>query len=177
MIRLLGVFILIILSTAKPNAAEPVPNFRFDSIDGGEIQLTSYTGKVVLVANTASKCGFTKQYQDLQNLYDKYRSEGLVVLGIPSADFRQEYNNNENIKNFCEVNFGITFPMTEVNHVIGKKAHPFYKWLSEKHNFKPRWNFNKVLINKEGEVTNIFGSTVRPNSPRIINPILSAIKK
>ncbi len=175
--RLLGVVILVFFSTSVTSIAEPVPNFTFDSIDGGKIQLGSYRGKAILATNTASKCGFTKQYQDLQELYEEYKSEGLVVIGIPSADFRQEYKNNDNIKNFCEINFGISFPMTEVNHVVGKRAHPFYKWLLEKHNFKPRWNFNKIIINTKGEVTNLFGATVSPKSPQIKKALVAAIKK
>jgi glutathione peroxidase len=166
MIKWLGVIFLVFSATHVRAGVHQLPNFSFDSIDGGEIRLDDFRGKVVLIANTASKCGFTGQYEGLQTLYDKYQEEGLVVFGIPSADFRQEYQDSKEVKKFCEVNFGINFPMSEVTKVVGNGSHPFYQWLLEKYNFKPRWNFNKILIGKNGEVINTFGATVRPTSKK-----------
>ena len=177
MIRLLGALFLIFLPLAPHIKAESMPNFTFKSIDGGEIELSVFKGQPILISNTASKCGFTGQYRDLQNLYDTYSADGLVVLGIPSKDFRQEYADNEKVKDFCEINFGITFPMSEVTSVIGKTAHPFYQWLSDEYNFKPRWNFNKVLIDRNGIVIASFGATVNPNSKRVKEAVLAALKK
>jgi glutathione peroxidase len=176
MVKWLGVFFVIFSATQATSGVRELPNFSFASIDGGEIKLDDFKGKVVLVTNTASKCGFTGQYEGLQALYDKYQDEGLVVFGVPSADFRQEYQVSEEVKNFCEVNFGINFPMSEVTKVVGNGSHPFYQWLLEKYNFKPRWNFNKVLISKTGEVVNTFGATVRPTSEKMNAAIVALLK-
>ena len=176
MIKWLGVFFLVFSSSQVVGGVRELPNFSFESIDGGEIKLDDFKGKVVLVTNTASKCGFTGQYKGLQALYDEYRDEGLVVFGVPSADFRQEYLDSEEVKSFCEVNFGINFPMSEVTKVVGKGSHPFYQWLLEEYNFKPRWNFNKVLIGKNGAVVNTFGATVRPSSKKMTDAILALLK-
>ena len=154
-----------------------LPNFSFNSIDGGKINLSDFRGKVILITNTASKCGFTGQYKGLQALYENYKNQGLVVFGVPSADFRQEYKDSETVKNFCEINFGINFPMSEITKVLGKNAHPFYSWLSEKHNFVPRWNFNKVLIDKTGKIVNTYGAMVRPNSERVNETIAALLIK
>ena len=156
-------------------APSSLPNFSFDSIDGGQIQLDDFKGKVILVTNTASKCGFTGQYKGLQKLYDDYKNEGFVVLGVPSADFRQEYKDSEKVKNFCEVNFGIDFPMSEVTKIVGRNAHPFYEWLYKEYNFIPRWNFNKVLIDKTGKIVSTYGSMVKPNSEKINKTIIALL--
>ena len=153
-----------------------IPNFSFDSIDGGKIYLDDFDGKVVLVTNTASKCGFTRQYKGLQKLYEAYKDKGLIVFGIPSADFRQEYKTAEAVKNFCDVNFGINFPMTEVTKIIGQNAHPFYAWLAKEWNFTPRWNFNKILIDKNGKIVNTYGSMVKPNSEKLMNQIAAVLE-
>ncbi len=176
--KLIGVFLLMILTTSKSvGERAPLPDFSFNSIDGGKIHFRDFKNKVILVANTASKCGFTGQYKGLQKLYDDYKNEGLIVFGIPSTDFRQEYRDSKSVRNFCEINFGITFPMSEVSHVIGKQAHPFYSWLSETYNFTPRWNFNKVLIDKNGNIVNTYGSMVKPNSKKINESIRDLLKK
>jgi glutathione peroxidase len=176
MIKWLGVFFLIFSSVQAIGGVRTLPNFSFSSIDGGEIMLDDFKDKVVLITNTASKCGFTSQYKGLQDLHDKYKDEGFVVFGVPSTDFKQEYQDSAEVKNFCEVNFGINFPMSEVTKVVGNGSHPFYQWLLEEYNFKPRWNFNKVLIGKSGEVVKTFGATVRPTSARINDAIASLLK-
>ena len=176
--KLLGVFLLMFLTASKSvSETGPLPNFSFNSIDGGLIHFDDFRDKVVLVINTASKCGFTGQYKGLQKLYDDFKNEGLVVFGVPSTDFRQEYKDSQSIQKFCELNFGINFPMSEVTNVIGKNAHPFYSWLSQEYNFTPRRNFNKVLIDKNGDVVNTFGSMVKPGSKKMIEPIIALLKK
>lgn len=151
--------------------AQAAAGFTFPSIDGGEIDLADWRGQPVLVVNTASRCGFTPQYDGLQALYDRYRDQGLVVLAVPSNDFRQELSSNEDVKDFCEVNFGLDIPMTTITPVLGPGAHPFYRWLRDEAGFAPRWNFNKVLIAPDGSLAATFGSNARPLS----RPVISAI--
>ncbi|WP_439523452.1 glutathione peroxidase [Marivita sp.] len=146
-------------------------DFSFASMDGGEIDLADWRGQPVLLVNTASRCGYTPQYDGLQALYDTYRDQGLVVLAIPSNDFRQELASNADVQDFCEVNFGLTFPMTTITSIRGDAAHPFYKWLEAEAGFTPGWNFNKVLIAPDGSVAATFGSNARPMS----RPVTSAI--
>ena len=134
----------------------------FENIDGGELRLSDWTGQPVLVVNTASRCGFTPQYDGLQALYDRYRDRGLVVLAVPSNDFRQELSSEDKVKEFCEVNFGLDIPMTTITPVKGTRAHPFYASLAAETGFQPSWNFNKVLIAPDGRVTGTWGSMTRP---------------
>ena len=146
-------------------------DFRFPSIDGGDLRLSDWAGRPVLVVNTASLCGFTYQYEGLQALQDRYADQGLVVLAVPSGDFRQELGNEAEVKEFCEMTFGLELPMTEITSVRGAGAHPFYAWLREVHGFTPRWNFNKVLIGADGQFIEAFGSNVRPNAPKLVKAI------
>ena len=145
-------------------------DFQIKSISGELIDLKKYKDKVILLVNTASYCGFTKQYDGLQKLWKKYESQGLVVLGVPSNSFNQEKNSNNEVKKFCEVNFNIDFPLTEITEVKGEKAHPIYTWAKE--NFGnsaiPKWNFHKILINKEGKVENTYSSLTKPLSNKMI---------
>ncbi len=143
----------------------------FENIDGGTFALADFSGQPVLVVNTASQCGFTGQYAGLQKLYDTYRDQGLVVVAIPSDDFNQELSDNEKVKEFCEVQFGLDLPMAGITHIKGKSAHPFYASLRDKIGFAPAWNFNKVLISPEGEVVKTWGSSARPMSSTITNQI------
>ena len=177
MLKILGVLILMFSSSQSVAIQKEMPTFEFNSIDGGKITLDQFLGNPVLISNTASKCGFTGQYKGLQRLYDKYKDKGLVVLGIPSANFRQEFKKNTEVKEFCEVNFSINFPMTEITNVIGKEAHPFYQWLEITHNYKPRWNFSKVLLGSDGNVLETFGTTVKPTSKLIETSILAVLEK
>jgi glutathione peroxidase len=144
------------------------------SITGEQLDLSQFNGKTILLVNVASKCGFTKQYADLQSLYEKYREQGLIVVGIPSNQFgEQEPGSNKEIKDFCETNFNITFPMTDKVDVKGKNAHELYVWAKENYGSStvPKWNFHKILINKEGKVQDTFNSFVGPLSKKIINEI------
>ena len=145
--------------------------FTFSSIDGGTLSMADWAGRPVLVVNTASRCAFTGQYEALQALYDRYRDRGLVVLAVPSDDFRQELATEAEVKEFCELNFGLDLPMTEITHVRGPDPHPFYRWLAEEHGFRPRWNFNKVLIGPDGAPVQTFGSRVSPLAPAITRRI------
>src|SRR6056297_4111036 len=146
-------------------------DWQFESIDGGTLSLKQWQGQPVLVVNTASRCGFTPQYDGLQALYDAYRDRGLVVLAVPSQDFRQELATNDDVADFCEVNFGLDIPMTTISSVKGDNAHPFYKWVAQTEGFTPRWNFNKILIGADGAVVDTFGSTTRPQSAKITRAI------
>lgn len=151
--------------------------FLFDSIDGGTLSLSDWEGQPVLVVNTASRCTFTRQYDELQALYDRYRDQGLVVVGIPSNDFRQELATDSEVAEFCEMNFGLDFPMTTITSVKGNQAHPFYKWLAETEGFSPGWNFNKVLLAPDGSVAGTYGSPVKPLSGQITTQIEAILTK
>jgi len=148
-------------------------DFQINSISGELIDLKEYKNKVILVVNTASYCGFTKQYDGLQKLWEKYKSKGLIVLGTPSDSFNQEKKTNKDVKEFCEVNFNINFPLTEIIEVKGEKAHPIYKWAKKNYGNSaiPKWNFHKILINKEGKVQNTYSSLTKPMSNKIISEI------
>lgn len=160
-----------ILVSCGTLAHAAMSSFSFPSIDGGELDLATWRGQPVLVVNTASRCGYTRQYDGLQELYDTYRERGLVVLAVPSNDFRQELASDEEVKDFCEVNFGLNFPMTTITSVRGETAHPFYKWLETESGFSPSWNFNKVLIAPDGSVAATFGSNARPMSRTVTSAI------
>ena len=151
-------------------------SFKFDSIDGSKMSLDSYKNKVVLIVNTASMCGFTKQYGGLQDLYESYRDKGLVVLGIPSNSFMQEHNTEEKVKDFCEANFNISFPMTKIVEVRGDDKHPLYAWLKDSYGIKPKWNFHKILVDKKGNVVDSFSSLTKPKSDKLIKIIEDALK-
>jgi len=144
------------------------------SIEGNNIELSEYKNKAILLVNVASNCGFTKQYANLQELWLKYKKNGLIVLGVPSNQFGgQEPGTNDEIKKFCEVNFNVNFPMTDKVEVKGENAHPIYLWA--KKNFGnsaiPKWNFHKILINKEGKIQNTYSSLTSPNSNKITSEI------
>ena len=148
------------------------------SINGEDLNLNQYKGKAVLLVNVASKCGFTKQYSGLQSLYDKYKEKGFVVIGIPSNQFgQQEPGSNNEIKDFCETNFNITFPMTNKVNVKGENTHELYAWAKENHGNStvPKWNFHKILINKQGKVEETYGSFIKPMSKKLITKIESLI--
>ena len=169
--------ILITMETvlAFPAASAPLTahDFTFEYIDGGPLPLSDFAGKTVLLVNTASMCGFTAQYEALQAVYDKYRDAGLVVLGVPSDDFGgQEYDSADEIKQFCEINYGITFPMTDKVRVKGDNAHPYYQWVAAQGRMKlPRWNFYKHVIDADGNLVEWFASTTSPDSSKVINAI------
>ena len=148
-------------------------DFKIESITGETIDFNEYKNKVILIVNTASYCGFTKQYTDLQELWDKYKSRGLIVLGVPSNSFNQEKNKNSEVKEFCKVNFDIDFPLSTITEVKGDKAHDLFKWAKDNHGKSaiPKWNFHKILINKEGKVEETFTSFTNPMSKKLVSKI------
>ena len=152
-------------------------DFKINSISGDIIDLNDFKGKPVLVVNTASYCGFTKQYDDMQELWERYKDKGLIVLGIPSNSFNQEKKVNSEVKKFCEVNFNINFPLTEITDVKGDKAHEIYKWAKENYGKSavPKWNFYKILINKEGIIEDTYASLTNPTSKKITKKIESLL--
>ena len=174
--KLLIVVTLIMLffkTSVSANYEKVFFDFKIKSISGELIHFNDYKGKTILLVNTASYCGFTKQYDELQELWDLYKEKGLIVLGVPSNSFNQEKNNNADIKEFCEVNFNINFPLTTLTEVKGKDAHELFKWAKENHgkSAEPKWNFHKILINKEGKVQDTFASFTKPMSKKIIKAI------
>ena len=148
-------------------------DFKINSISGEQIDLGNYKNKVILVVNTASYCGFTNQYNDLQSLWEKYKSDCLIVLGVPSNSFNQEKKEDSDVKEFCEVNFNINFPMTTITEVKGKNSHELFKWAEKNYGKSaiPKWNFHKILINKEGKIEDTFASMTKPMSKKIIKAI------
>ena len=153
-------------------------DFKIDSISGEEINLKDYKNKVILLVNTASYCGFTKQYDDLQKLWDQYKNDGLIVLGIPSNSFNQEKKEDSEVKKFCEVNFNINFPLTKITDVKGDDAHEIFKWAKNNYGKSaiPKWNFYKILINKEGKIEDTFSSLTKPTSNKIVSKIEKLLK-
>ena len=161
-------------------AAGDAYRFEFTSLDGDKLPLAAWRGRPVLVVNTASHCGYTPQYRDLEALWQRYRDQGLVVLGVPSNDFgQQEPGNAAEIRHFCDTNYQVDFPLTEKNRVVGGAAHPFYRWvvatLGEAG--APRWNFHKYLIGPDGQLAGAWPAQVRPSDAAITKEIDGARAK
>ena len=154
-------------------------DYSFTAIDGRPLELKDFAGKAVLVVNVASYCGFTPQYTDLQDLHDTYGSKGLVVLGVPSNDFgAQEPRGEAEIAKFCDSVYGVTFPLTAKQTVIGPDAHPLYKWIAAQagEGAAPKWNFHKYLIGKDGSLVGAWPSRVRPGGSEIVEAIEGALR-
>jgi glutathione peroxidase len=164
----LGLGLALFAGARRSGATTPgsAADFSFGAIDGGRIDLADFAGRPVLVVNTASRCGFAGQFDGLQALYDRYRGRGLTVIGVPSNSFRQELGTAAEVKEFCEVNFAIDFPIAEITPVAGSDAHPFYAW-ARRQGAGPSWNFHKILIDGEGRIVAAFGPTTGPSSPRL----------
>ena len=169
--------IMIMLPSQKSNAEQAgnLYEYSFKTLHSEEpMPLSQFEGKVILIVNTASKCGFTKQYEGLQELYDKHKDQGLVIIGVPSNDFgKQEPGTAEEIANFCQLNYGVTFPMTSKEVVSGDEAHPFYKWAHETLGFgtAPKWNFHKYLVDKDGSLADHFESITAPDSKKLVSAV------
>ena len=160
--------------------ADPVQaqaGFAFTGLAGEHLALDDWRGRPVLVTNTASLCGFTRQYADLQTLHDRFADRGLVVLAVPSDDFNQELGSNAEVAEFCETVFGLTIPMTVITPVRGAGAHPFYRWLAERHGIVPGWNFHKVLIGPDGAVLGHWGAATRPIARPVTRAIEAALRR
>jgi len=172
------IYIIIImfsfLNKTMPDNSKNFFDFKINSINGEELDLSTFNGKAILLVNVASKCGFTKQYDDLQKLYENFKDKGLIVLGVPTNQFGgQEPGTESEIKNFCETNFNITFPMTSKYDVKGDNAHPIYIWAKDTYGKStiPKWNFHKILINKNGKIEDTFVSFTSPLSKKIIKKL------
>lgn len=169
-------------TTPADSAANPTKNaydFSFHTLVGHKpLPLSTYRGKVLLIVNTASKCGFTSQYAGLEKLYEKYKDRGLIILGVPSNDFGgQEPGSEQEIASFCQINYGVSFPMASKEVVSGKNAHPFYLWARQQLGFgtAPKWNFHKYLINRQGQLINYFYTPTTPDSARFIKALEKAL--
>ncbi len=179
---LLTILFLACMGGYRMLEAKNIYEISVTKIDGSEQKLDAYRGKVIMIVNTASKCGFTKQYDDLQALYDTYGKDGLVILGFPANNFmNQEPGSNEEISNFCRLNYGVSFPMFAKISVRGKDIHPLFRYLTDKatnskHAGKISWNFNKFLIGKNGEILDRFASTTNPRDKDVIAAIEKALK-
>ena len=171
------VIMFLFKSSAIANYDKIFFDFKIESNTGEIIELNKFRDKIILVVNTASYCGFTNQYADMQKLWENYKDKGLIVLGVPSNSFNQEKNNNKEIKEFCEVNFNINFPLTTLTEVKGNNAHEIFKWAKENHGKSaiPKWNFHKLLINKMGKIEETYSSLTKPNSKKIISKIESLL--
>ncbi len=160
-------------------AAAPAPkaawDFSFPSLDGGTLDFAALRGRVLLVVNTASFCGFTYQYEGLEKLHRDISPRGLTVIGIPSQDFNQESASNAAVKEFCDATFGVQFPMTEIMHVRGPAANPFHAWVKQVANWEPAWNFNKVLIGRDGLIKGTYGSGVEPGAAALMTPLTAEL--
>ena len=152
-------------------------SFSFPDIDGGTLDFGALKGRVLLVVNTASFCGYTYQYDALEKLHEAKSPAGLTVIGVPSQDFNQESADNGTVKEFCETRFGIDFPLAAVSHVRGARAAPFYAWVAAQKSWQPQWNFNKVLIGRDGRIIATFGSGDEPDGPAISKAIDAALAR
>tara|TARA_B100001059_G_scaffold108410_1_gene108201 strand:- start:367 stop:912 length:546 start_codon:yes stop_codon:yes gene_type:complete len=172
---ILGLTVLMFFfkNAAMANYEKIFFDFKINGISGKVLDLNQYKNKVVLLVNTASYCGFTKQYTDLQKLWDQYNSKGLIIIGVPSNSFNQEKKSEEDVKSFCEVNFNINFPLTSITDVKGDNAHEIFKWAEKNHGKSavPKWNFHKILINKQGKIEETFSSFTNPTSDKLIKKI------
>jgi len=168
------IFMISFFNTGNAKYDKIFFDFQIKDINEETFALEQFRNKTILLVNVASNCGFTKQYSELQELYDEYNDKGLVVLGVPSNQFGgQEPGSNNEIKDFCETNFNITFPMTAKIEVKGENAHPIYLWAKENHGNSavPKWNFHKILINKYGKIEETYSSFTKPMSKKLINKI------
>jgi glutathione peroxidase len=184
MIKKIKYFIIIMFMSlfslkSSANYDKLAYDFNFNDLDGSSLNLSDFKNKVIVVVNVASQCGFTNQYDDMQRVWNEYQKKGLVMIGVPSNDFgNQEPGSSKDIKIFCEAKFGITFPMTEKVIVKGKNAHPFYLWAKKNHGNSavPKWNFHKIIIDKNGKIEDTFASITKPTSERFIKVIEKALK-
>ena len=177
MVKFIALTFLSFIINMTTTAANSFYTFSIESIEGKEIKMLDYKDKVVLLVNTASKCGFTPQYSGLQKIYDRYKDDGFIVLGVPSNQFNQELTKNSDVKEFCEIRFGVNFPLTKIQKIKGDDAHPIYKWVAENVSLigTPRWNFHKYLIGKDGQIINWYSSMTSPSSEGLINEIEKAL--
>ncbi len=176
-----GIFALMLMvglgTTVLASNRTSIPDVTFEGIEGEKFRLADWSDKVVLVVNTASLCGYAGQFEEMQDLLDRYYDQGLIVLAVPSDDFRQELPSNAEVKRYCVMAFGIEdMPMAEITDVTGERAHPFYAWLRDTYDFEPDWNFNKVLLGRGGEVLRTYRASEAPMSEGMRHDIEVALR-
>lgn len=172
---LLSIFMLAVTNMANA-ACSALYNHQFSTLQGGKINLCDYQDKPILVVNTASKCGFTPQFEALESLYNQYKKQGLLVIGFPSNDFKQELSDDKQIRDFCKLTYAVKFPMITKSSVTGKNANPFYQQLIAKTGQPPSWNFFKYVILPGGHDVYAFSSDVKPNAVEILSKIKPNLK-
>jgi glutathione peroxidase len=162
---------------AGPAAAQArsVFDFTLDALEGGRLPLSEFSGRALMVVNTASFCGFTPQYAALQRLHDRFAARGFTVIGVPSNDFNQESTDNRQIRQFCDTMFGITFPMAALTRVRGPEAHPLFVWLGAQAGGPPRWNFHKFLVGRDGRSVRAFPTATEPEAPVLVRAVEAAL--
>ena len=172
-IRILLAFLIMFLfnNSSLANENRTLYDFSFEDIDGNQVKLDKFTGKPVLVVNTASRCGYTPQYANLQNLFLEYKDSDLTIIATTSNSFFQEYDETEDIKKICLVNYGVGFVTSSPMDVKGSNAHPMYSWISEEYNKKPKWNFYKFLFDRNGKLVESWSSVTKPDSAKITKEI------
>ena len=158
-------------NTLLANEIVNIYDFSFEDIDGNQVNLEKFAGKPILIVNTASRCGFTSQYEDLQNLFISYRKSDLTIIATTSNSFNQEYSDIEDIKKICLVNYGVGFVTSSPMNVKGIEAHPIFSWIDEEYNESPRWNFYKYLFDRNGKLVKSWSSMTKPDSFKITNQI------
>jgi len=173
----LAACLLSVLPLAATAACPTLLNEQMKTLEGKPLDLCQFEGKAILVVNTASKCGLTPQFDKLEGMYKKYQDKGLVVVGFPSNDFRQELASNQEVGDFCRMTYGVKFPMAEKSSVTGDAANPFFKRLADTTRETPRWNFHKYLIAPDGKTVYRFGSNTVPDSPEIMAKLEPMLKK
>ena len=170
----LFLFLIIFLLTGNnlmANENKSIFDFNFLSIDGNNIDLSTFSGKPLLIVNTASRCGFTPQYEGLQNLFTKYRKTDLTIIAFTSNSFNQEYTDTEDIKQICLVNYNVGFITSSPAYVKGSESHPIFNWIKTEYGKSPKWNFYKYLFDRSGNLSSSWSSITKPDSPKIIKKI------
>ena len=175
-IKLFLILLIFLLTSNKLMAeSKSIYDFNFLDIEGNKVELSTFKGKPLLIVNTASRCGFTPQYEGLQNLFTKYRKTDLTIIATTSNSFNQEFENPEDIKRICLVNYNVGFITSSPIEVKGQNIHPMYKWIKRNYNKSPKWNFYKYLFNRSGKLEDSWSSMIKPDSKKIIKKIDSLI--
>ncbi|MGB2831956.1 MAG: glutathione peroxidase [Methylotenera sp.] len=167
---------MLVMTNAIAEDCPALLNHQFKTLQGTNVNLCDYRGKPILVVNTASKCGFTPQFEKLEGLYSRYKDQGLLVIGFPSNDFKQELTSNSEIGSFCKLTYGVKFPMVSKGSVKGENANPFYKQLIAASGSEPKWNFHKYVISADGKSVQSFKSAIEPDDPTILKLIVPSHK-
>ena len=171
---LAGAFLAPATRTGMAAPGDTAHAFAFEALEGGALPLRQYAGRALLVVNTASFCGYTPQYAALQRLHERHEARGLTVLGVPSGDFDQESGDARKIREFCDTQFGITFPLTVLSHVRGPQAHPFFQWAARQAG-PVRWNFHKYLVSRDGRRVTAFSTQTTPDAPALARAVEAAL--